>query len=37
MVVRWIPLTGLITAIALVTSPAVGRDLGRYKDSPLHD
>jgi hypothetical protein len=38
MVVRWISLTGLITAIALVTSPAVGRDLdGRYKDSPLHD
>jgi hypothetical protein len=37
MVVRWIQLTGLITAIALVTSPAVGRDLGRYKDSPLHD
>jgi hypothetical protein len=27
MVVRWIPLIGLIAAMAMVTSPAVGRDL----------
>ena len=38
MVVRWIPLIGFIAAMALVTSPAVGRDPdGRYKDSPLHN
>ena len=34
---RWF-LIGVIGAIALVTWPAVGRDLdGRYKDSTLHD
>jgi hypothetical protein len=33
MVVHRIPLIGLIAAISLVTSSAVGRDLnGRYKD-----
>ena len=38
LVVRWIPLIGLMAAVATVTSPAAGRDLdGRYKDSPLHD
>ena len=38
MVVRWIPLIGLLAATSMVTSPVVGRDLeGLYKDSPLHD
>jgi len=35
MVVRWISFIG---AMALLTSPALGRDLdGHLKDSPLHD
>jgi hypothetical protein len=34
----WIPLTGLVAVSALVTLPAVGRDLDvRYNSSPLHD
>jgi len=35
---RWLMLIGLITAMAMVTAPAMGRDLdGRHKNSPLHD
>ena len=38
LALRWSPLIGLIAAMAIVTSPVVGRDLdGRYKDSSLHD
>jgi hypothetical protein len=37
-VVRWIPMMSFIAAVAVVTLPALGRDLdGRYKASPLHD
>lgn len=38
MVVRWIPLIGVLAATAMVTSPVVGRDpQGLYKESPLRD
>jgi hypothetical protein len=37
-IVRWITPIGFVAAMALVTLPALGRDLdGRYKNSPLHD
>jgi len=38
LIMRWITLIGFAAAMALVTLPALGRDLdGRYRDSPLHD
>jgi hypothetical protein len=38
VIVRWKIVMGVIAAMALVTLPALGRDLdGRYRESPLHD
>ena len=35
---HWMPLIGVVAAMALTMLPALGRDLdGRYKDSALHD
>jgi hypothetical protein len=35
---HWMPLISVVAAMALLTLPALGRDLdGRYKDSALHD
>jgi hypothetical protein len=37
LIVRWNTVTGFIAAMALVTLPALRRDVdGRYKESPLH-
>jgi hypothetical protein len=38
LIVRGLPLIGLVAALALVMLPAPGRDVdGRYKDAPLHE
>ena len=38
LIVRQFSLRGLIAAVALLTFPALGRDLdGRYRDAPLHE
>jgi hypothetical protein len=37
-IAHWLRLLSFIAAVALVTVPALGRDLdGRYKDSPLRE
>jgi hypothetical protein len=35
---HWMPVIGVVAAMALLMLPALGRDLdGRYRDSALHD